>query len=878
MNTPLFNSANLANSAVLLALADAAIKSAALLVLAALAALLLRKASSAARHAVWCGALAGALLLPVLSFSLPAWRVPWLPEWKVEVKATEATEATKATEAQSQIISMVTNRENSEMSPSNPQPSFAKATEGTLATPSSQPETRNPKLETNFLKPQTYLLIWLLGLALSLIPLLAGWWQAARLSRRGRILDNPEWQTLLGEVSRTLGLQRKIKLLAASGSVMPFTWGAWRPAVVFPESAEQWPLARRRLVLLHELGHVKRHDWLTQTLGALACALYWFNPLAWLAARQLRLEREQACDDLVLRCGSAPNDYARELLEIAAQSARSRVLNWVAVPVARPGKLEIRLRAILDGSRNRRTLTRAALLGLAGLFAAIVIPMAMLKAADAEKPETAPTSNATTASANTTTTTTTASNDANNQSPNPFDPSAPQNTPTDMSSNPFSAATQTSATGTSSNPFDAAPQNATSGPASNPFDAAPTTNSTTPSRRAQDLAVFNQSPYAAAPTTTAPASPPTPTSAPDQSNSVTFIVTIKHSDVQDVVSKLKSIRPPGLENSASSFTTDARTNTIVVVTEKENEVKIRQMIADLDVASVQIQVELKLLEIPDALKVDLKTLNPAKIDQLSKQTGVTIVSSPKITMMNDTDAAIKLSTQQLPIPGKIGESIPLGWAFPLHAKTEADGIDYTLKATMNKLADSKADAVMVDSKQFYTSGVATPGKPVIYQLGAVTGKPSKYVMMVIFSLIGPDGLIFGNSLQHLPLSVVFTNPTLVPPPPGAPATPGPSYYVSGKGVAKGGRFKISAGGAQTVAEAVQLAGTDNFSKLNAVRLIRDAKDPKTGQPTLDPNTGQPKMETKFVDVEDILKNGKKDTDVVLQDGDWIIVDQKWIVL
>src|ERR1700679_563284 len=67
--------------AALWVLADAAIKSALLLLAAALLALLLRKASAAARHLTWSGAVAGTLLLPLLSFLLPAWRAPWLPDW-----------------------------------------------------------------------------------------------------------------------------------------------------------------------------------------------------------------------------------------------------------------------------------------------------------------------------------------------------------------------------------------------------------------------------------------------------------------------------------------------------------------------------------------------------------------------------------------------------------------------------------------------------------------------------------------------------------------------------------------------------------------------------------------------------------------------------
>ena len=95
--------------------------------------------------------------------------------------------------------------------------------------------------------------------------------------------------------------------------------------LLVPAEAEAWPDERRRLVLLHELAHVRRWDWLTQLVAHVACAMYWFNPLVWLAARQMRIERERACDDLVLASGAKASDYAQELLALAAGLSDSRL-------------------------------------------------------------------------------------------------------------------------------------------------------------------------------------------------------------------------------------------------------------------------------------------------------------------------------------------------------------------------------------------------------------------------------------------------------------------------------------------------------------------------------------------------------------------------
>ena len=97
---------------------------------------------------------------------------------------------------------------------------------------------------------------------------------------------------------------------------MPMTWGIVRPVVMLPADAAQWPADRLRTVLLHELIHVRRCDLLAQALAQVACCLYWFHPLAWLALRQLRDERERACDDAVLLQGVPPHEYAAQLLDM----------------------------------------------------------------------------------------------------------------------------------------------------------------------------------------------------------------------------------------------------------------------------------------------------------------------------------------------------------------------------------------------------------------------------------------------------------------------------------------------------------------------------------------------------------------------------------
>jgi hypothetical protein len=136
-----------------------------------------------------------------------------------------------------------------------------------------------------------------------------------------------------------------------------------------------WDEERRRAVILHELAQVARFDCLTQTLAAVASALYWPHPGIWWAARQLRVERELACDDCVLSTGTEPREYAGHLLEIAHSLGGSEA-PALAVTMARPRQLEGRMVAMLDASRNRTppAVARRVLAGV--LAAAVVAPLA----------------------------------------------------------------------------------------------------------------------------------------------------------------------------------------------------------------------------------------------------------------------------------------------------------------------------------------------------------------------------------------------------------------------------------------------------------------------------------------------------------------------
>lgn len=352
---------------------DLAIKSSTLFAAAGVVTLALRRRSAATRHCVWTLAFTGLLLLPLFSVFLPAWRITVaapvaLPAAGSALFFSSPLEPSRlpSSEAVGQLPVEVNHTpEASDNSPIS--------VNSVAATPKSKGSVDAISIAPTF--------IWAIGFVLGLAPLLGGYIALFRLRQRARSLAGSRIEEITLALAEQLGIRRKIALLVSNRSCMPMTWGVHRPVILLPLAAERWPLARLRPVLVHELAHVQRFDCMTQMLVQLVRAAYWFNPLVWMAQRQMRLEQESACDDIVLNAGLDAQHYAEQLLTITAGLPAHFLVSSVALAMGKKRTLERRLLAILDADRDRRV-PRGHVLGfaLAALAAALAVlaPMRIL--------------------------------------------------------------------------------------------------------------------------------------------------------------------------------------------------------------------------------------------------------------------------------------------------------------------------------------------------------------------------------------------------------------------------------------------------------------------------------------------------------------------
>lgn len=274
----------------------------------------LRRQPAALRHTVIGAAILLAALQPAMNRVLPAWKMvsPMGPQ-----QITSATALKEEVETTESFVVA---------SPPTP----IKASAGRAAA-----------------------VVWLAGFGISLAVLLIGSVSLLRTTNRATLAGRV-WQEESDRLRLQIGLKQAVRVLITRHPSLLVTWGLARPVILLPADAGRWSTERVRIVLAHELAHVKRGDWLAQLAAELIAAAGWFHPLIWIACARLRKESELACDDAVLALGIDHTTYAGELVDLARRFSSLRH-TWLPAPsMARPSTLERRIRVMLNPETNRR--------------------------------------------------------------------------------------------------------------------------------------------------------------------------------------------------------------------------------------------------------------------------------------------------------------------------------------------------------------------------------------------------------------------------------------------------------------------------------------------------------------------------------------------
>ena len=365
-------------------LGDAALKSFVIFAVAGAITAAWRKSSAASRHLVWTAAVCSSIAVPVLGLVLPQWRTRSVtlprPALETSFRINEVPAAAAATPRQNEIAPAIdqSSKQQVHLSESNAQTSASTPTsESTPLRIELAPPTASRSFKLSLLQigmPTIVGLGWLAGFLIVLLPFVIGRLRLLALAAGARPSSDGRWTQLLARIDSPAA--RRVTLLESDETAMPMTWGVISPVLLLPSATSEWPEWSCRNILFHELAHVERRDCLTQLTARVACALYWFNPLVWVAAHRMQIEREMACDDRVIDTGSRPSEYAGQLLEVARSLRPARATAHAAIAMARRSQLSGRLTAVLDKERNRRCVTSRLRLAVSASTFAVLIPVA----------------------------------------------------------------------------------------------------------------------------------------------------------------------------------------------------------------------------------------------------------------------------------------------------------------------------------------------------------------------------------------------------------------------------------------------------------------------------------------------------------------------
>jgi beta-lactamase regulating signal transducer with metallopeptidase domain len=158
--------------------------------------------------------------------------------------------------------------------------------------------------------------LWFAGSLLFSLRLLGSWWYIMKLKSNSIPLDN-EWSECVSRLARQLNIRRLVTLARSAQVNAPVVIGYIRPVILIPVGMfSGLSTAQIEAIFIHELTHIRRHDYLINIIQSFIEAIFFFNPFVWIVSAILRREREHCCDDTVIAQQGNARAYAYALAHL----------------------------------------------------------------------------------------------------------------------------------------------------------------------------------------------------------------------------------------------------------------------------------------------------------------------------------------------------------------------------------------------------------------------------------------------------------------------------------------------------------------------------------------------------------------------------------
>jgi beta-lactamase regulating signal transducer with metallopeptidase domain len=226
---------------------------------------------------------------------------------------------------------------------------------------------------------------WLTGFLLLSMRRWGGWLYARRLAERDTRPVADTWQDSLLRLCRQMGVTRSVSLLESALVPVPTVIGWLRPVILLPTSTLLGLTASQlEAIFAHELAHIRRDDYLINLLQTVVETLLFYHPAVWWVSRQMRLEREHCCDELVVSVCGDPLSYARALAKL--EEVRGGPLQLALA--ANGGSLLKRVQHILGSAQVKSHGSTSWTAGLISIAAVLILAGGLLATHSLSKPQT----------------------------------------------------------------------------------------------------------------------------------------------------------------------------------------------------------------------------------------------------------------------------------------------------------------------------------------------------------------------------------------------------------------------------------------------------------------------------------------------------------
>jgi bla regulator protein BlaR1 len=176
------------------------------------------------------------------------------------------------------------------------------------------PETFSSKAERYF---PLIVVAYVIGIFLQLFIIAKGYYQLSKLKKENLSAIPDDWKLIFENIIAKLGIKKAVRFDLSSLVNVPLVIGYLKPVVLFPLAlVNELDSDQVEAILIHELSHIRRHDFLLNLIKTAIETLLFYNPFVWMAGRFIHIEREHACDDLVLKTTGKPLKYAHALLKL----------------------------------------------------------------------------------------------------------------------------------------------------------------------------------------------------------------------------------------------------------------------------------------------------------------------------------------------------------------------------------------------------------------------------------------------------------------------------------------------------------------------------------------------------------------------------------